>query len=213
LTETEGCARIQTDEMEERCGVVYDKMLLHICCAPCCIGVYPELGRVASEVEGFFFNPNIHPLLEFRRRLKSVKVLAEQTGMQVHCDEEYLLKEFLRATVFNEDDRCAMCYKWRMRRTAEFAKDNGFDAFTTTLLISGHQRHESLAREGRAAAAEYGREFYYRDFRPLAEDARREAKRRNLYLQQFCGCIYSEWVRYRDSKEHLYKGGRACSNV
>ena len=184
--------------------MVYERILCHVCCAPCYVGVYPELARAARKAEGFFYNPNIHPLLEFRRRLKSTKVLAEQMKIDIHCDEEYGLREFLRMAVNHEDERCPLCYQMRLRRTAEHAKEHGFDAFTTTLLISTHQKHDVIAKIGRKVGDETGVEFYYRDFRRLADDAHREAKRRHLYLQQYCGCVYSEEERYKDTTKHIY---------
>ena len=185
--------------------MVHERVLCHVCCAQCYVGVYPELARAAKKVEGFFYNPNIHPLLEFRRRLKSTKVLADQMKIDIHYDERYGLREFLRAAVNHEDERCPLCYQMRLRKTAEYAKGHGFDAFTTTLLISRHQKHDMVAEIGRKVADEVGVEFYYRDFRHLADDAHREAKRRHLYLQQYCGCIYSEEERYRDTTKYLYR--------
>ena len=191
--------------------MAYKRILCHVCCAPCYVGVYPELAREAEQIEGFFYNPNIQPLLEFRRRLKSAKVLAEQMKIKIHFDEEYRMRDFLRMVANHEDERCPMCYGLRLRKTAEYAGQGGFDAFTTTLLISTHQDHDAIARIGREVAADVGVEFLYRDFRHLAESSHREAKRRNLYLQQYCGCIYSEYDRFKETTKHLF-GAKAADN-
>ena len=61
--------------------------------------------------------------------------------------------------------RCAFCYRMRLRYAAQFAKENGYDAFSTTLLVSPYQRHELIKKEAEAAAAEFGIPFYYEDFR------------------------------------------------
>jgi predicted adenine nucleotide alpha hydrolase (AANH) superfamily ATPase len=136
------------------------------------------LTDAGHKVEGFFYNPNIHPLIEFRRRLKSVRVLQEQLKFPLRAVEEYGLRRFLRLVAFREDqsERCPLCYRQRLYRTAQYAAENGYDAFTTTLLWPG------------------------------SKAAHEEAKRRQLYLQNYCGCIYSEYERYRDTTKELYKG-------
>jgi len=180
------------------------KLLCHVCCAQCYLGAYPELAREAMQVEGFFYNPNIHPLLEFRRRLKAVKVLAEQAKLKIHCEEDYGLQDFLRRVVGHEEKRCGICHEVRLRQTARFAKAYGFDAFTTSLLASKHRDHEALAKLGREIGAEVGIEFLYRDLRWFAERGHNEAKTRGLYLQQYCGCVYSEYDRFKDTKQYVH---------
>ncbi|MFH1550315.1 MAG: epoxyqueuosine reductase QueH [Planctomycetota bacterium] len=184
------------------------RILCHICCAPCYLAVGKTLTDAGHKVEGFFYNPNIHPLIEFRRRLKSVRVLQEQLKFPLRAVEEYGLRRFLRLVAFREDqsERCPLCYRQRLYRTAQHAAENGYDAFTTTLLSSTHQDHNQIAEIGREAAARAGSKFYYQDFRPDSKAAHEEAKRRQLYLQNYCGCIYSEYERYRDTTKELYKG-------
>jgi epoxyqueuosine reductase len=94
--------------------------------------------------------------------------------------------------------RCGDCFSMRLRKTAEAAKANGFDAFTTTLLISPHQKHELIKETGERAAWENGVEFYYADLRKRYSDSRHITKPMELYRQQYCGCIYSEWERYTE---------------
>jgi serine/threonine protein kinase len=95
----------------------------------------------------------------------------------------------------------------RLRRTAERAREMGSDAFTTTLLGSPHQDHELLRESGERAAEEVGVSFLYRDFRPLHERSHEAARRRQLYLQPYCGCCFSEYERFRDTGRELYRGG------
>jgi predicted adenine nucleotide alpha hydrolase (AANH) superfamily ATPase len=181
-------------------------LLVHTCCAECLaslLGPRARLGRFAA----FFYNPNIQPLIEFRRRLKSVRVLAEQERLEVLVDDGYDPKGFLRAVPWDRPERCLACYRLRLAETARVAAERGFAAITTTLLTSTHQDHEAVARIGREAAAARGLEFHYEDWRPLAAGGHEEAKRRNLYRQQYCGCLFSEEERFAPTRLHLFRGG------
>jgi predicted adenine nucleotide alpha hydrolase (AANH) superfamily ATPase len=82
---------------------------------------------------------------------------------------------------------------------AELAASLGLDGFSTSMLVSTQQDHEAIVRAGEAAGAKHGVEFVPRDFRPRVMDGVRESKELGLYRQQYCGCIYSEWERYRES--------------
>lgn len=157
----------------------------------------------------FFFNPNIHPLLEFRKRVKAMKVLRDQLKGQpeiIVC-EEYGLKRYLREVAPDGEKDCAKCYEVRLRETVRHAAEEGFDAFSTTLLGSHEQDHEMIRRVGEKVSGESGVEFLYADLRPGMESGLAEAKRRNLYRQQYCGCIFSEEERYKDTGAETYKGG------
>lgn len=180
-------------------------VLVHVCCATCYLKVADDLHERRVDFEGFFYNPNIHPLLEFRRRLKACKVLAHDVGLSMRFDEDYGLFEWLREVAGHEDRRCDICYRMRLTRTAQVARDEGFAAFTTTLLVSPEQRHEALHRMGEEIADQVGIKFLYHDWRPLYESACAEAKDRSLYRQQYCGCIFSEYERYRNTGKHLWR--------
>ncbi len=180
---------------------------MHVCCATCYLGVAGDLSRCGIEFDGFFYNPNVHPLIEFRRRLKACRVLAHEMGLPLSFDENYGLVQWLRALIGHEQeqDRCDICCRERLRRTAEAARDAGLGSFTTTLLSSPHQRHERLHEIGREVAQCVGVEFFYRDWRSTHEAACAQAARRSLYRQQYCGCIYSEYERFRDTTRHLWR--------
>jgi hypothetical protein len=109
------------------------KVLIHVCCAPCLIGPLDALRAEGWEVAGFFYNPNIHPFLEFRRRVKALRVFLEKEDLPVEIIEEYGLDLFMRE-IYRPDrrERCRNCHFLRLRRTAERAKEMGFGAFTTT---------------------------------------------------------------------------------
>ncbi len=98
--------------------------------------------------------------------------------------------------------RCRYCYLLRLHNAARAAKEEGFDAFTTTLLISPYQNLELLKRIGEELQAKVGVRFLYEDLRPGYRESRRMAKELNLYRQKYCGCLYSDAERKRckDSK-------------
>lgn len=181
-------------------------LLVHVCCGPC---LYSVLEALRAEHPGgfacLFDNPNIHPLIEFRRRLKTFRIVCDAEGLHCFANEAYELREFLDAVDYRSAERrCLDCYRLRLERTAARARQEGFDAFTTTLLASTHQKHEAIRDIGEEVERDTGVKFVYRDWRGLSEDGRREARRRHLYLQQYCGCIFSEQQRYAPTTLHLY---------
>jgi hypothetical protein len=122
-------------------------------------------------------------------------------------DDTYGLEAFLReAYAEGAPGRCERCYQMRLSHTARQARRLGMDAFTTSLLISPHQSHERIHAAGQAAADQAGVEFLYVDLRPDFEASRQEAKRLELYSQSYCGCIFSEYERYKDTTRHVYRG-------
>ena len=175
------------------------KLLLHLCCAPCTIYPLEILRKEAGQVKGVFFNPNIHPYLEYKKRLDTVREYAAREGLEVAVAEGYPIEEFLLKTAALGKDRCSYCYEVRLRHTAEQARKGLFDAFTTTLLYSRYQKHDLIRATAEDAAREFNIPFYYRDFRTGWEEGVRLSKDMGLYRQKYCGCIYSE-------KERFYKG-------
>ncbi|NTU47562.1 MAG: epoxyqueuosine reductase QueH [Syntrophobacteraceae bacterium] len=178
------------------------RILLHSCCGPCTL--YPLMALRAQEwsVHGFFYNPHIQPYLEFQKRLDVLQSLAKQEGLHLIVRGDYDLERFLRNVAFREQDRCLYCYSLRIEATARLASKSRFDAFSTTLLYSKHQKHGLIASIGTTAAKKYGVPFHYEDFRVGWKEGQERARSLNLYRQQYCGCIYSEWERFAPSKGH-----------
>ena len=188
------------------------KTLIHACCAPCLLAPAQALRDEGLELAARFYNPNIHPLLEFRKRVKAVRVFMEFDPLPMTIDEEYGLDLFIER-IYDPAParRCENCYAVRLGAAAAFARANGFDAFTTTLLGSPHQDHDLIRSVGERAVDEAGVAFLYRDFRPLHERSLDMAKRRRLYRQSYCGCICSEYERFRNTTRELYRGSTAAS--
>jgi len=93
-------------------------------------------------------------------------------------------------------ERCQYCYSVRLEATAQEAKKEGFDRFSTTLLQSTHQSHDLIKETGERIAQEVGIPFYYEDFRQGWRRGVEVSKVMGLYRQQYCGCIYSEKERF-----------------
>lgn len=177
------------------------KLLLHTCCGPCSIYPVSVLRQEGHDLTGYFYNPNIHPLTEFRKRLETLQGYAGRVDLPLIVDEKYELDEYLRQVVFREGDRCRVCYAMRLRKAAEAAIKGEYDAFTTTLLVSPYQTHEQIREIGTAIGVETGIPFLYLDFRPGYREATRISREENMYRQQYCGCIYSERDRYAAKKK------------
>jgi predicted adenine nucleotide alpha hydrolase (AANH) superfamily ATPase len=175
------------------------RMLLHICCGPCAAYPIERLREDEFQVVGFWYNPNIHPWQEHERRRESVERYARAVDLPMIWYPDYEMVHFLREVVGQEQlgQRCQICYRLRLRRTAQIARQEGIDAFTTTLLISPYQDQEAIQRIGSEVGKAEDVAFYFENFRRGWAEGRRMARHHNLYRQQYCGCIYSEWERYR----------------
>ena len=178
-------------------------LLLHICCAPCAIKPIEELREIGHEVTGFWFNPSIHPYGEWKKRREALVELSNNIDLPVIYDDYYDLVENLRMLLSQPEfgKRCLLCYADRMKRTAQRAAADGFDAFTTTLLYSKYQLHEQIRSIAERAAIESNTSFFYRDFRPLWGRGITASKKMGLYRQRWCGCIFSEMEAEKDREK------------
>lgn len=170
------------------------KLLLHACCGPCLCAPATHLLDEGVDLTAFWYNPNIHPYREYDHRRSTLMDFCRDNNLPLILGEDYDCNMFFGAT--SEADRCPVCYRLRLRATAKAAAENGFDAFSTTLLYSIYQNHELICEIAGQAAAELGVDFYYRDFRPLWREGVELSRNTNMYRQPYCGCIYSEKERY-----------------
>ena len=173
-----------------------EKILMHTCCAPCSVSCIRQLRGEGIEPVSYWFNPNIHPYMEYKSRRDTLMTYAPTIGMELIVQEDYGLREFCRAVVEDIDHRCTHCYTVHMEQTASFAAENGFDSFTTTLLVSPYQQHDRIAEIAEQMARRYGVRFLYRDFRPRFRDGQAQARALGFYMQKYCGCVFSEEDRY-----------------
>lgn len=174
------------------------KLLLHICCGPCLIYPLERLREKGFEVAGFFYNPNIQPLAEYKNRRQAVEQLSKELAVDI-IYPEYAPSEYFQGVNLKEKNpgRCSICWALRLEAAAKLAKEKGFEAFSTTLLVSPYQDQELLNKIGNAVSETEGIKFYYEDFRPGFRKAHNEAKTKGIYCQKYCGCIYSEIERYK----------------
>lgn len=173
------------------------KILVHVCCAPCFAYPHKRLVEEEHEVVGFWYNPNIHPYMEYKARKDALKKYAEIEKVKIiYGTYDFIdyLKMQLKTT--ERPERCINCYLYRLEKTALYAKENDFDSFTTTLLVSHHQYHSEIKRIGEEIGERNGIPFYYEDFRVGWNQSKAITKLYSLYTQKYCGCLISEWERF-----------------
>ena len=173
-----------------------DRLLLHTCCAPCSVYCVESLRGEGIEPVSFWYNPNIHPYQEYRARREALREYAAAIGMELIVREDYGLRDFVRAVAADIDHRCSHCYTTRMEETARYAAEHGFSHFTTTLLVSPYQDHSGICAAAERLGKTYGVEFLYRDFRPGFREGQTKARETGMYMQKYCGCVFSEEDRY-----------------
>ena len=186
------------------------KLLLHTCCAPCSVYCIETLRNEGIEPTVYWYNPNIHPYIEYKTRRDTLKEYTKNININAIFEEEYGLKTFCKNVIDDLDNRCEKyCYKVRLEQTAKYAKENGYDAISTTLLISPYQKHDILKMQCEKICKEYGLEFLYRDFRQGFREGQNKARELGLYMQKYCGCVFSEEDRYKKKieKDKNYNNG------
>jgi len=178
------------------------KILFHICCSNCALYPVKLLRAEGHDFTGFWYNPNIQPHDEYQSRLASLKKLSDEWDIDVFYEEQYRPEEYIEVIKSPQPapERCKFCYSLRLEKAAAKARDEGFEAFSTTLLISPYQDFEQITVTGKRLADKYNIHFYMQDFRPYFRDAMSFAKELGLYRQKYCGCLFSKLER-----EHAVK--------
>lgn len=189
-----------------------DQLLLHTCCAPCSVYCVDSLRAEGIEPTAFWYNPNIHPYQEYRSRRDALADYAASISQALAVRDEYGLRDFVRAVAEDIGGRCAHCYACRLEETARYAAGHGFTHFSTTLLVSPYQDHEGICRTAQMLADRCGVAFLYRDFREGFRQGQAKARELGLYMQKYCGCVFSEEDRYakqiQRDRERFGDGGQ-----
>jgi predicted adenine nucleotide alpha hydrolase (AANH) superfamily ATPase len=192
---------VESEKQNER-----PELLLHICCAPC--STYPiEVLKSEYRLIGLYYGPNIHPEVEYIVRLEEMERLAKMTRIEL-IRAEYDMTEWFHQTEGMEEDheggeRCRVCYRMRLGKTAQYAIEKKIEYFTTTLSVSPHKNAEDINEIGIEVAEQFGLTFLPVDFKK--KDGHKKSieisKKLGLYRQDYCGCVYSR--RERDYKLRL----------
>lgn len=175
-------------------------LFLHSCCAPCSSYVLEYLSQY-FEITVFFYNPNIFPREEYRKRVEEMRRLIVEMKFShpVKLTEgRYDPQEFFAMAKGLEQipeggERCFKCYRLRMEEAARLAKEGGYDYFTTTLSISPLKNAVKINEIGEDLEKQYQVTHLPSDFKKKNGYKRsiELSHEHNLYRQNYCGCVYS----------------------
>ncbi len=181
-----------------------NNILFHVCCGPCLIAPYTQLEneQVTNNITAYWYNNNIHPYKEYQSRLKSLTEWTNHVGIPLIVEESYNPRQFMRRINCRENERCYLCYYFRLLKTVQKAKKDNYSSFSTTLLYSIYKKHDLIKQIGEQLAQQFGIDFYYRDFRNLWSKGKEMSIKAEMYRQKYCGCLYSEEDRYRRKADY-----------
>ena len=174
------------------------RVLLHACCAPCSSAIVEWMVGHGIEPVIYYFNPNIYPLEEYEIRKNECSRYAKSLGLEIvdaDYDHEHWLDEM--KGLENEPERggrCLKCFKLRLLKTAQYARDHGFTVITTTLASSRWKSLEQIEEAGRFAESQVPEvTFWAQNWRKggLSERRIQIIKDYGFYNQQYCGCEFS----------------------
>ena len=172
------------------------KLLLHTCCAPCSGYLADELAKDYA-VAIYYDNPNIFPKEEFLKRSDEAAKYFARRGFEF-IQPDYHHEDWLELVkglegVPERSERCLVCYHFRLSRTANYAKQNGFDYFASTLAISPHKDAQAINSIGDALSAQVGVNFLAGDWKKNDgfKHAMEFSCEHDFYRQNYCGCEFS----------------------
>ena len=179
-------------------------LLLHCCCAPCSSYVLEYLTG-HFRITAHFYNPNISEKSEYDKRANELKrLLSEQPHRYpVEFSEgNYEPERFFEIargyeSVPEGGERCFKCYRLRLEKTAQLAKQLGADYFTTTLSISPYKNAQKLGEIATELSEIYSVKALPADFKKKGGYKRsiELSAQYGLYRQDYCGCVYSKAER------------------
>ena len=171
-------------------------ILVHTCCGPCAVVFVDGIIKEGYKPFMLWYNPNIHPFTEYKSRKNALVDYSDLMGLEVEVHDYYGLRSFVTESISDLSNRCFNCYKNRLVFVANYAVEKGFEAFSTTLLASPYQNFDLICEEGKKLAQELGLNFIVKDYRKNFRDGMNKAREMGLYMQKYCGCIFSEEERY-----------------
>jgi len=172
------------------------KILLHICCGPCVVGIIEELKK-DYEVVAYFYNPNIYPESEYKLRKEESERACKEYGVEF-IEGEYDQGNWDKAVVGLEQEpeggaRCSVCFKFRLENTAKYAKEHGFEIYASTLTSGRNKKEDIINPIGCAMGDKYGVSFLEEDWKKKGRQEKgcEICRQKNIYRQDYCGCKYS----------------------
>ena len=197
--------RLMMEEIESLNGE-RKSVLLHTCCGPCSSACIERL-REYLDVTVYFYNPNVEPMEEYLKRKETqIKLLKELDIPYIDADYD---NDYYRSQVKGLESereggaRCPVCFKIRLKKTAQIAKENNFDYFCTSLTVSPHKNSDIINKIGHAIGESVGIKFLYSDFKKR-EGYKRSielSKEYELYRQDYCGCLFAkDWSELNEKK-------------
>jgi predicted adenine nucleotide alpha hydrolase (AANH) superfamily ATPase len=172
---------------------IQKRVLVHICCAPCSAAVVKVLQNI-YDISFYWYNPNIYDEKEYKNRKKSAIRYAKELGIQLHENQKFIYN--YKNWKDESYEQCNLCYALRLEQTATFAKDNGFDFFTTSLLSSPYQKHDLVKQTAAIFASKHTIKFLYYDFRPDFYKGKNLLRQKGYYMQKYCACNKSYKERF-----------------
>lgn len=173
------------------------KLLIHTCCAPCATFPFEKLTNNGYSPASFFYNPNIHPQEEYKRRLEELFRFTELMNypLIVKEDDPVLWLNTVKGfeTAKEGGKRCEICFRMRLEKTAIYAKENSFDGFTTVMTVSPHKNSTVINQIGKELEEKYNIFFLEENFKKNEgfKKSFELSKKYNLYRQKYCGCAFS----------------------
>ncbi|MCW1949547.1 MAG: epoxyqueuosine reductase QueH [Candidatus Shapirobacteria bacterium] len=164
------------------------KILIHTCCADCLLKMADSLKGESIEVVGYFYNPNIHPRAEYLARLKAAQKIGEENKIKLVVPDwspKEWFREIKKGGSLKNKNRCENCWKLRLGKTFEYAKKNGFEVISSTLVTSHYQNKNKIIEIGENLEEKFGIKFL------VPENVSSELKTTGFYKQNYCGCCYS----------------------
>ena len=185
-------------------------VLLHTCCAPCSSAIIEALMQNGITPVIYYCNPNIYPREEYEIRKNECTRYAESLGLEI-VDADYDHENWLEAVKGLEDQperggRCLKCFKLRLLRTAQYARERGIKVITTTLASSRWKSLDQINEAGQWACENIPPDdlsviWWNQNWRKggLQERRNQILKEYDFYNQLYCGCEFS--MRVMASKE------------
>ncbi len=168
------------------------KILIHACCADCLLKFIDSIkseNKEITEIEVYFYNPNIHPRSEYLARLKAIKKITEENKIKLivadWSPKEWFDNNLPKSLFHKRDFRCVKCWELRLRKTFEYAKSKNFDLISSTLITSHYQDSEKIKEIAKKLENEYKIKFL------VPGKVSKNLKTKGFYKQNYCGCCYS----------------------